>query len=205
MSQILNLDDVGGVLQNQSARLSVLEKGLGNLAQRVERENHTLLKTIAMVNSKLDRLLPTAAGEPGTGSTTTPTCGHIGSAVRLDECPVGLVWWGDTLVLKTEYGTNEGRIDAYIVSSGEMFWGPPPQTIESQRVCMVIPVDTDFVEKVLAPTCGSTGDGSGTVRELDDCVDALGVMAMGDRMKVFARFCTHCGSTDPDCRCWNDE
>lgn len=56
---------------------------------------------------------------------------------RLKSCPVGLFLYGETLCLKTEYGNNEGRIDAYIVESGEFFWGDSPQTIESQREQMV--------------------------------------------------------------------
>ena len=59
---------------------------------------------------------------------------------RLDDAPIGLFWYKDTLALKTEYRSNEGRIDAYIVSSGEFFWGEQPQTIESQNNCMVRPV-----------------------------------------------------------------
>ena len=58
---------------------------------------------------------------------------------RLKDCPVGLFYSGDTLCMKTEYGNNEGRIDAFIVSSGEFFWGKPPQTIASQREQMVTP------------------------------------------------------------------
>lgn len=61
--------------------------------------------------------------------------------VTLAQCPIGLFWSGDELCLKTEYGTNEGRIDAYIVSSGEFFWGNQPQTIANQRMQMVVPVD----------------------------------------------------------------
>lgn len=58
----------------------------------------------------------------------------------LAECPVGLFLFGNTLGVKTEYATNEGRIDAYIVQSGEFFWGDLSQTIESQRACMVVPL-----------------------------------------------------------------
>jgi hypothetical protein len=66
--------------------------------------------------------------------------------VTLADCPIGLFMAGDQLCLKTEYGNNEGRIDAYIVSSGEMFWGDAPQTIASQRAQMVRPVEaTAFV------------------------------------------------------------
>lgn len=63
-------------------------------------------------------------------------------AVTLAECPVGLFRssYGG-LCLKTEYGDNEGRIDAYIVSSGEFFWGDQPQTIASQRAQLVTPID----------------------------------------------------------------
>lgn len=60
--------------------------------------------------------------------------------VTLAQCPVGLFRFGDTLVLKTEYGNNEGRIDAYIVETGEFFWGDPPQTIKSQRAQIVYPL-----------------------------------------------------------------
>lgn len=59
----------------------------------------------------------------------------------LAECPIGLFMSGDELCLKTEYGTNEGRIDAYIVSTGEFFWGSAPQTIENQRKETVLPVE----------------------------------------------------------------
>lgn len=60
--------------------------------------------------------------------------------VSLEECPIGLFMYLGELCLKTEYGNNEGRIDAYIVRSGEFFWGDPPQTIASQRATLVKPV-----------------------------------------------------------------
>ena len=68
--------------------------------------------------------------------------------VTLAECPIGLFInrWGG-LCLKTEYGNNDGRIDAYIVSSGEFFWGDHPQTIANQRRQNVLPVTDDEVEQ----------------------------------------------------------
>lgn len=63
--------------------------------------------------------------------------------VALKDCPIGLFWSDHELCLKTEYGNNEGRIDAYIVSTGEFFWGNAPQTIASQREQLVRPIDTD--------------------------------------------------------------
>ena len=65
--------------------------------------------------------------------------------VTLAECPIGLFVYGDTLCLKTEYGNNQGRIDAYIVVSGEFFWGDAPQTIATQRASLVAPLDTDAI------------------------------------------------------------
>lgn len=44
--------------------------------------------------------------------------------VTLQELPKGsLFMCGDTLGLKSEYGDNDGWIDAYIVGSGEFFSG----------------------------------------------------------------------------------
>ncbi|MCW4115649.1 hypothetical protein NPA31_011810 [Aurantimonas sp. MSK8Z-1] len=63
-----------------------------------------------------------------------------GQVMTLAECPVGMFLAGSTLALKTEYGSNEGRIDAYIVDSGEFFWGAAPQTIASQRATLVQPL-----------------------------------------------------------------
>jgi hypothetical protein len=64
--------------------------------------------------------------------------------VTLARCPIGLfLAEGAGLCLKTEYGNNEGRIDAYIVSSGEFFWGDAPQTIARQRAQLVTPVTVD--------------------------------------------------------------
>jgi hypothetical protein len=61
--------------------------------------------------------------------------------ITLDRCPIGLFRSAaGSLCLKTEYGNNEGRIDAYIVDSGEFFWGEAPQTIASQRAQIVYPV-----------------------------------------------------------------
>lgn len=66
-----------------------------------------------------------AAGDPGT----------------LGECPIGLFVSDDgEICVKTEYHTAKGAVEAYIVSSGEFFWGAPPQTVESQLQQLVHPV-----------------------------------------------------------------
>ena len=88
-------------------------------------------------------------------------------AVSLAECPIGLFWSGDELCMKTEYGNNEGRIDAFMVSSGEFFWGAPPQTITSQRASLVTPVDTDLAMSRL-----SQPEDTGVVEWLRSIVDS---------------------------------
>jgi hypothetical protein len=72
----------------------------------------------------------------------SPAPSVAGVEVTLAECPVGLFRDArtGTLALKTEYGNNDGRIDAYIVESGEFYWGAQPQTIASQRAQMVVPI-----------------------------------------------------------------
>ncbi|WP_210236873.1 hypothetical protein, partial [Mesorhizobium sp. M8A.F.Ca.ET.182.01.1.1] len=72
---------------------------------------------------------------------------EVGEPTTLEEAPIGLFLnaYG-FLCLKTEYGSNEGRIDAYIVDSGEFFWGTSPQTIANQRKQIVRPVVTASAE-----------------------------------------------------------
>ena len=70
--------------------------------------------------------------------------------VRLEKCPIGLFIYDGTLCLKTEYGDNNGRIDAYIVSSGEFFWGDAPQTIASQCRQLVTPVPLKVVTQAIS-------------------------------------------------------
>lgn len=75
----------------------------------------------------------------------------VGEPVTLRKCPIGLFMAiSGELCLKTEYGNNEGRIDAFIVSSGEWFWGAPPQTIRSQNAELVRPVSADALLAFIA-------------------------------------------------------
>jgi hypothetical protein len=57
---------------------------------------------------------------------TTPTQEAV-EAVRFDDCPEGLFWFGQHLGFMTEYATaaKDGfrQRDAYVVESGEYFWG----------------------------------------------------------------------------------
>ncbi len=89
------------------------------------------------------------------------------TVTTLEKCPIGLFEAGSgELCLKTEYGSNEGRIDAYIVSSGEFFWGNQPQTIANQRVQLVSPVDVVRLPMMECEKCQGDGDGGS---EADFC------------------------------------
>ena len=69
----------------------------------------------------------------------------------LVDCPIGLFWSKDgTLCLKTEYGDGDGRIDAYIVPSGEFFWGGA-RVAQEQRQVLVTPVPADLVAQLTPP------------------------------------------------------
>lgn len=61
-------------------------------------------------------------------------------ACTLDECPPGLFIFGDCLGFKSEYRTPQGANEAYVVSSGEFFWGGTTKPDE-QGALMVTPVD----------------------------------------------------------------
>ena len=81
---------------------------------------------------------------------------HVTDAsVALADCPIGLFLCNGELCLKTEYGDNDGRIDAYIVSSGEFFWGEA-KTKADQRKVLVTPVEVSFP---LHPYRSETGVG----------------------------------------------
>lgn len=60
-------------------------------------------------------------------------------ACRLDECPPGLFLHGGTLGFKSEYRTPMGKVEAYVVESGDFFWGGS-KTNDDRDVLLVTPV-----------------------------------------------------------------
>ncbi|PJZ18335.1 hypothetical protein CEW46_29155 [Bacillus cereus] len=49
---------------------------------------------------------------------------EVGKPVQLSELhPGSLFKFGDTIGMKSEYSNYRGAVEAYIVGSGEMFWG----------------------------------------------------------------------------------
>jgi len=68
-----------------------------------------------------------------------------GGPVELDDCPEGLFLFGGTLAVMTEYATMSKTVppmrqrDAYIVESGEYFWGGTSRTVDRAKL-MVQPL-----------------------------------------------------------------
>jgi len=85
----------------------------------------------------------------------------LGSPRRLDECPIGLFMCMGELCLKTEYREPNGAVSAFIVGSGEFFWGPSPQSVASQNAETVTPLSLDEDEP-----SGSEADPLDTLVEL---------------------------------------
>lgn len=70
--------------------------------------------------------------------------------VTLADCPTGLFWFNGTLGFKSEYATLKEengvavgvQCDAYVVSSGEYFWGGVSDWRQRDKL-MVTPIDFD--------------------------------------------------------------
>ena len=61
-------------------------------------------------------------------------------ACRLDECPPGLFLAGNCLGFKSEYRNDKGACEAFVVASGEFFWGGA-KSAEDREALMVTPVE----------------------------------------------------------------
>ncbi len=70
------------------------------------------------------------------------------AVVTLIDCPPGLFLFKGTLCFKSEYHTGS-KCDAYVVSSGEYFWGGVG-TSEERAVLPVTPVNSGPIEGALA-------------------------------------------------------
>ena len=133
-----------------------------------------------------------AAADRATGG---PSGWGMAAPVTLAECPIGLFRCGDTLALKTEYGNNEGRIDAYIVESGEFFWGDPPQTVKRQRAQIVYPVIpppwATVATSATHETPGAAGVGGGVNSQPTDAPrtpePAVFTREMADLLRITAK------------------
>lgn len=72
-----------------------------------------------------------------------------GEKVTLDELPPGTIFaFGeDCIAVKSEYRCNNGLIEAFIIDSGEQFWGGV-HTAEEQNALIVQPLEIEEVDAV---------------------------------------------------------
>lgn len=66
--------------------------------------------------------------------------------MRLIDAPVGLFMYEETLCLKTEYMNRQGGVEAYIVESGDVFWGGA-KSQEERNNLDVTPVSLDDLKQ----------------------------------------------------------
>ncbi|WEK05731.1 MAG: hypothetical protein P0Y65_05610 [Candidatus Devosia phytovorans] len=76
--------------------------------------------------------------------------------VSLDDCPPGLFWFDGSLCFKSEYsqlrGTPDNRLmqcDAYVVASGEYFWGGTSD-VAARSELMVQPIHFETATAAIA-------------------------------------------------------
>lgn len=72
-----------------------------------------------------------------------------GEKCTLDDLPCGAIFafGNDCIAVKSEYRCNNGLIEAFIVDSGEQFWGGV-HTAEEQNALMVQPLAIEEVDAV---------------------------------------------------------
>ena len=77
-----------------------------------------------------------------------------GEKCTLDELPCGTLFkfGDDCIAVKSEYRCNNGLIEAFILDSGEQFWGGA-HTAEEQNALMVQPLAIEEVDAVEVVRC----------------------------------------------------
>lgn len=122
--------------------------------------------------------------------------GRPAGAVPLCEARTGIFRTLDGAYgFKTEYTrsssvsrseTGLGAIEAYCLESGEAWWGDPPQTAESQRAQLVVPVDLLEQIRLLSRALAEAADGlsrAGRPRLARRAREVLGHVERGTPMK----------------------
>jgi len=41
--------------------------------------------------------------------------------------------------------------------------------------------------------------------KMEELLEELHDLTEAERLELFSEFCTHCGTDNPNCQCWNDE
>jgi hypothetical protein len=91
------------------------------------------------VEKLIDDLTPSQPEKPEGGERKNFQLSPFKKEKTLLECPTGLFLKDGELCLKTEYRNDNGRVEAYIVSTGEAYWGGLNQG-KDPNMDLVIPV-----------------------------------------------------------------
>lgn len=78
-----------------------------------------------------------------------------GEKVTLDELPCGTLFafGDDCIAVKSEYRCNNGLIEAFIIDSGEQFWGGVHTAKEQNELMVQLLEIVDAVEVVRCEDC----------------------------------------------------
>lgn len=118
-----------------------------------------------------------------------------GDKVPLYKLPVGSLFahGDDCIAMKSEYMSENGLIEAYILGSGEIFWGGA-KTVEEHRYIMVQPLDIVEAGKDAVPV-----EYGQWVRHYYDSGEQIGdewycseCNMCNDRRRTW--YCPHCGA-----------
>lgn len=63
--------------------------------------------------------------------------------VSLRDCPAGLFLFGGSLGFRSEYRSDEGHVEAFVLEGGEFFWGGA-RTQNDREELIVTPVQIEM-------------------------------------------------------------
>lgn len=114
--------------------------------------------------------------------------------MRLIDAPVGLFKYENCIALKTEYMVN-GAVEAYIVESGERFWGGvnTPDELNNLEVTPISPKDLVPQGEWIYHECVSSYDGTISGYSCSNC-SAFVDEDIFDTNEFHKTFCGNCGA-----------
>ena len=129
-----------------------------------------------------------------------------GEKCTLDELPCGTIFafGDDCIAVKSEYRCSNGLIEAFIINSGEQFWGGV-HTAKEQNELMVQPLEIEEVDAVevvhgrwedVKETSLYVPDMKYTVTHTAETCSACKVRIgfIGSKLYLYDNICPNCGA-----------
>ena len=118
----------------------------------------------------------------------------MANEVRLEDAPCGLFRHGDVLGFKTEYYLY-GRVEAYVVESGELFYGGT-ETAQELNNLLVMPVDPSTLRPTARWAPVSKREDGAVEYECTNCGQkAWEKPVEGRKMGIdYGKYCIECGA-----------